>query len=1052
MSKINRAREDIRAINNEEGSPAKKVKVATSSESSFSEDRFVNGAARIKLKKGDGLYECKELILKVKNSLSKQKKNKCKETLDKWKKDLEELEKQLIIPKVTIAVVGATGSGKSSLINAVLDQFSVLPTSGTQACTSVVVKIENNEDGEQYEADIEFLSREEWQEEHDVLIKDITKNDGTMKNTKPHEQSEAGVAFLKMRAVYGQFSSLDDLKVENIITSHLGKIKNLKSNTLQEFSCNIEKYIIGTEEEGQHLWPIIKSVTIRIPNFFTGCTLVDLPGVGDANAARDRIAQEHVENCSNFLVVADVHRAFSSKINKELLEERLSRQLLMDGNYSSDKITFVCTKNDDLNYTELIRELKLDKNAEIMSLKNESEKLKKALNAADGNERLQIEKKWHQTFQDMKIICGKARSEKAKKQLKKVYKSRLRDMKKSAKKELDKDDENNEDDEDNEDDDDSNDESDDGLRVFCVSLNDYQRLKETNEPTMVFDNEEDTEIPKIRLWIKEIVERKKQAATEHLMRYLTSFLNDIKNYLTENELEFKSYSEIVKVAVEILCDELHQELQNTSVKLLYDLTKEISKTEYNLEKGVKSAEDEAISVCKEWGKLYFWPTYKAAVNRNGVYKSRSVGEINFNDDLVSPLISGILIRWTDLFSEDLWKILNDYWYNENHLEKTIKEYTNKLSDKVKDYIPTPQLEKLKKRINDNSWQELQKKINQIKVHVECRQKQINRLCSPIIQSRLKHIYEECSACKGKGFFQRVKANLEKGIDTQKKSMFQEVSKKITEELEALMKEIKEDISSLCTKLVRYIKFIFEPMWTSKQDTQDLRSTIFDDVDEVEQKLTALRKTFGIKLDFGSETRTGRSSPTAGRHKTCFSPEDLQKAIKQSLADYSKQHAVEERLKEYCNFHGMEFLGRTPGNGNCFFEAISAQLERLQLPRKSPELLRQEVTTYLKEKPTYKVNGKLVNLRDFVELEGDFMDYCESMSKNMEWADNVIVVAMARMLEQNIIIITSSPETDIDDSLLFVDGGEGCHEKLPLLVGHYWETHYQSLQPKGANKS
>ena len=77
-----------------------------------------------------------------------------------FRKDLEELEKQLIIPKVTIAVVGATGAGKSSLINAVVDQFSVLPTSGTQACTSVVVKIENNEDGEQYEADIEFLSRE----------------------------------------------------------------------------------------------------------------------------------------------------------------------------------------------------------------------------------------------------------------------------------------------------------------------------------------------------------------------------------------------------------------------------------------------------------------------------------------------------------------------------------------------------------------------------------------------------------------------------------------------------------------------------------------------------------------------------------------------------------------------------------------------------------------------------------------------------------------------------------------------------------------------------
>ncbi|CAC5380156.1 unnamed protein product [Mytilus coruscus] len=862
MSKIKR--ESVEPIH-EQGSPAKKVQVETveTASESNSEDRFVNGASRINSKEGHVLYKCRQLILNIKNSLSKQKKDKCKETLDNWRKELEELEKQLIIPKVTIAVVGATGAGKSSLINAVVDQFSVLPTSGTQACTSVVVKIEKNEDGEQhYEADIEFLSREEWQKEHDVLIKDMTKNDGTMKNTRPDEQSEAGVAFLKMRAVYGQFSSLDDLNGENNITSHLGTMENLKSNTLQEFSCDIEKYIVSTKEEEKHLWPIIKSVTIRIPNFFTGCTLVDLPGVGDANAARDRIAQEHLENCSNILVVAEVHRAFSSKIAKELMGESFRRQLFMDGNYSSDNIAFVCTKNDHLNCTELTRELKLDKNAEMMSLKNESEKLKKALNATvPGNERFQIEKDLSQTHQAMKVICGKARSEKARKQLKEDYKSGLRDMKRFAKQGIDKDDEDDEDD-----DEDNNDESADSLRVFCVSSNDYQCLKEINEPPTVFDNVEDTEIPKLRKWIKEMGERKKQAATEHLMFNLAFFLNDIKNYLTENDVQFKDDSEIVKSEVEKVCKELQQELQNTS-RIIWL-------------KGVKSAEETAVAVCKRWEELYKWQTYKAAVNRHGVYKSKSVGEINFNYQLVSPLIISILIRWTDFFNEDLWKILNNY--NEIILEKTIRVYISKLSDKVKKYIPSPQLERLKERINVNAWQKLHNRINELKDFVDHSQKQIHRLSSPKIQSKLKQIYEECSAEEGKGVIQRMKMNLEKGIDIQKKDMFQEVSKEIVAELEALMKVIKEDILSVCTKLVRSIKTTFEPLWTH-EDTQDLRSTIFDDVDEAEQELTALCDPFGIKIDFGSDTRTGRSSSIAGKPKTCFSPEDLDKAIKQSFS-------------------------------------------------------------------------------------------------------------------------------------------------------------------------
>jgi predicted GTPase len=58
-------------------------------------------------------------------------------------------------------VVGTTGTGKSSLLNAMIDEYNVLPTSGTQACTAVVVKIQNNYKNDlYYEADIEFLSTE----------------------------------------------------------------------------------------------------------------------------------------------------------------------------------------------------------------------------------------------------------------------------------------------------------------------------------------------------------------------------------------------------------------------------------------------------------------------------------------------------------------------------------------------------------------------------------------------------------------------------------------------------------------------------------------------------------------------------------------------------------------------------------------------------------------------------------------------------------------------------------------------------------------------------
>jgi len=63
-----------------------------------------------------------------------------------------------------------------------------------------------------------------------------------------------------------------------------------------DFRNQVDKFIENTTTKtGGQFWPIIKSVTIHIPRCgvcSSGVTLVDLPGVGDANAARDKIAQE----------------------------------------------------------------------------------------------------------------------------------------------------------------------------------------------------------------------------------------------------------------------------------------------------------------------------------------------------------------------------------------------------------------------------------------------------------------------------------------------------------------------------------------------------------------------------------------------------------------------------------------------------------------------------------------------------------------------------------------------------------------------------------------
>jgi len=62
-----------------------------------------------------------------------------------------------------------------------------------------------------------------------------------------------------------------------------------------EFSKAIRRYIESCDiGNGGDFWPIVKHVSVRIPHCSacsSGAVLVDLPGIGDSNAARDKIAK-----------------------------------------------------------------------------------------------------------------------------------------------------------------------------------------------------------------------------------------------------------------------------------------------------------------------------------------------------------------------------------------------------------------------------------------------------------------------------------------------------------------------------------------------------------------------------------------------------------------------------------------------------------------------------------------------------------------------------------------------------------------------------------------
>ncbi|CAO1602122.1 hypothetical protein XANCAGTX0491_005753 [Xanthoria calcicola] len=295
-----------------------------------------------------------------------------------WIQQIDNIKKLAVKAKTVIGVVGNTGAGKSSVINAMLEEERLVPTNCMRACTAVVTEISYNYEEQPYCAEIEFITAEEWAKELKVLFQDLLDGEGNVSRECTNEDSDAGVAYAKIKAVYPQKtkedisrSSIDRMLQE--VSTILGARRNIKETDalmfykkLQSFVDSKEKSTGKKDKDGKkpkkerELWPLIRVVRLYVksPALATGAVIVDLPGVHDANAARAAVAEGYMKQCTGLWIVAPINRAVDDKAAKSLLGESFKRQLKMDGGFSA--VTFICSKTDDISISEAQDSLGLD--------------------------------------------------------------------------------------------------------------------------------------------------------------------------------------------------------------------------------------------------------------------------------------------------------------------------------------------------------------------------------------------------------------------------------------------------------------------------------------------------------------------------------------------------------------------------------------------------------------------------------------------------------------------------------------------------------------------
>ncbi|ROW14908.1 hypothetical protein VPNG_03302 [Cytospora leucostoma] len=312
-----------------------------------------------------------------------------------WLKAIDQLKTKSKRTRTVIAVCGSTGAGKSSLINAVLDEAKLMPVNGYRACSATITEISYNESEipeEKYRAEVEFISPEDWVSELQLLWGDLV-DDNQLSSAYLDANAEAGIAYAKIKAVYPDLtremivkSKPEELANRKSVTAVVGKARKFAYSNAGDLYLALQKYLDSKEKgtkgsttkpQDMAFWPLIKVVRVycKADCLSSGAVLVDLPGIHDANAARSAVASRYMAECSAIFVAAPIRRAADDKAAHDLMGRGSRLQLKLDGIYSN--VTFICTMTDAIELSESIEAF--DEDGQIQAILSRGDELDKAV-------------------------------------------------------------------------------------------------------------------------------------------------------------------------------------------------------------------------------------------------------------------------------------------------------------------------------------------------------------------------------------------------------------------------------------------------------------------------------------------------------------------------------------------------------------------------------------------------------------------------------------------------------------------------------------------------
>ncbi|KAG9616800.1 hypothetical protein KCV04_g15592, partial [Aureobasidium melanogenum] len=483
--------------------------------------------------------------------------------------------------EVCIALVGDMASGKSSLINSLLN-VGILARKGDTgtSCTWVIQEFRATlpKQSTPFRAEIEYYSEAELEAVITFLFKEAyaslpsSRAGSEALDDETENRNDSGLTAIKTtqtlfcdkpecvseEAITELLSEASSETDQNVIQKMIiwsrelvrkyakqddDLISVVEHTTTQGLLQKLREYTFNGADEDEFTepvvspWPLIKKITFGLdsPMLNDGVVLMDLPGVHDSNSTRRRTLGKALAACTHYLVVAQISRAQDDDTVTKYFTEGHKKK-------GSGRVIAAITNSDridgDMRNGNAEQQKQMEETKEkILSITGELDQIRTKRKTASKQERLEMfekEEDLHRQLHDAESAHDSSkimiRNKKTVKSLRRTYLRLTGDQR--------------------------------ALPIFCVSNKAYEQyqlgFERSDRPVLTLD---DTGIPKLRQHLRHATgEGRFNAARFHYEAQLPSLLSSVEIWCFKTHMKRRKELEDIVLEPREACEKAIEDL------------------------------------------------------------------------------------------------------------------------------------------------------------------------------------------------------------------------------------------------------------------------------------------------------------------------------------------------------------------------------------------------------------------------------------------------------------------------------------------------------------